>query len=677
MALDEVRLDDLQWQSMTTAIRGRIAPASDGLWTLHALVDPGVTLLELYAWLLEQRVFWMDQVPDSFVLAAMGLLGESPRPVRLAGTVIHVSAGPPVVPAMTKIRRDRPGSGVVFTTTHGLTRLRVSRVGLEVGGVNHSENLASGRRIELFADGAAEVRIVLWLDQPPPAAPVAEPLTLLFDLDVPGRSRLDPDDPGVAPEWSPVAVAEVPPPADLQWLHPSTAGGLAGFPASAITDGTAGLRRPGVVRLPVPGDWAADGPADPATLATPYSIVLRASNATWSSPPRLAALAVNVALAAHRRLTKRHELSVGGWLPLPRNHVILADLRTQTFEVDHPPIAESVQVRLLERGNGWQDWTPVADLAFSSPADRVFVVDRLTGIAQFGDGLTGRVPVPDPGAPRLLVQFEVGGGEAGNLGRDLDWRGDDDPTVRARNVVAAEGGAEPESVEAARARMGATLLRVERAITRADHESIALSTPGIAIVRARAAAGVHPCFPCDVVPGALTVYVVPAVPRPTDGNVEEEEEVSYVPAPQPDAGALRLLRERFDRARLVASEVFVLGPRYRAVALRVELNADLRDPRELETLLGRRMRAYLDPLAGGDQGLGWPFGEPLRPSVLRREAQRAVGLRGEVSAVAIGLDGAPPSESCNDVSIGEHELVYLTRIDLSVRRTPTERGGLR
>ncbi|MGH9722857.1 MAG: hypothetical protein ACRD8O_21825 [Bryobacteraceae bacterium] len=677
MAIEAIQLDDLQWQSMTTAIRGRIVQASDGQWTLHAPVDPGVTLVELYAWLLEQRVFWMDQAPDSLVRASMALLGESPLPVEIAGAVLSLSAASgPTVPALTQMRRNRPGSGVVFTTAHAVARLAIARIDLFVAGHNRTEDLHFARKPELFADGG-EVRLVFWLTQPPVAPPAGEPLALLVELDVPDRKTFDPEAPALPPEWSPRAVANVPPPADLEWLYPSTAGGLASVPAAAIKDGTAGLRRSGVVRLPMPANWAPDGPPDPVTLATPYSLVVRASTATYSSPPRLVALEANVALASHRRLTKEHEIPAGGWLPIPGNRVILSDLRTRKSEVDHPPIEESVKIRILERTNGWQDWQPVRDLSFYGPADRVFTVDREKGVVQFGDGLTGRLPVIDAAAPdpRVIVQFEVGGGQAGNLGRNLDWRGADDETIRARNLVDAVGGDETESIAEARARMGAALRRVERAITRADHETVAVTTEGIAIVRAHAAAGVHPCFPCDVVPGAMTVYVVPAVPRPARN--EDDEEFTYVAAPQPDEGALRLLRERFAKARLLASEVFVFGPRYRAVSLRIELDADPLDPRELRGMLWRRMRRYLDPLTGGDDGNGWPFGEPLRPSVLRREAQRGVGTQGEVSTVAIGLDGAPATESCSDVSIGAHELVYLDQIDVRLRRLPSAQGGLR
>src|ERR1051325_10025437 len=92
MGLEPVKLDDLAWNDMVLATRRRIAAASDGKWTLHAPVDPGVTLLELFAWLLEQRVYWMDQTPDALTRAALRLLGEAPHQTQCAATVMHFSS---------------------------------------------------------------------------------------------------------------------------------------------------------------------------------------------------------------------------------------------------------------------------------------------------------------------------------------------------------------------------------------------------------------------------------------------------------------------------------------------------------------------------------------------------------------------------------------------------------
>ena len=80
------------------------------------------------------------------------------------------------------------------------------------------------------------------------------------------------------------------------------------------------------------------------------------------------------------------------------------------------------------------------------------------------------------------------------------------------------------------------------------------------------------------------------------------------------------------------------------------------------------LRRFLDPLTGGDQDAGWPFGAPLRPSALLRVAQQAAGHDGDVGAVAIALDDTASWEDCHDVAIRPQELVAVG--DVRVRFGP-------
>ncbi|NBH08775.1 hypothetical protein GTY80_36750, partial [Amycolatopsis sp. SID8362] len=117
MTLPVPKLDDLTWADMMAAITRRIPAESDGTWTLHAPADPGVTLLELFAYLLEQRLYWLDQAPDELVVAILKLLGlEPPRPARAAATVLSLRTAeetPTVVPAGTVLARD-PAAAIRF-----------------------------------------------------------------------------------------------------------------------------------------------------------------------------------------------------------------------------------------------------------------------------------------------------------------------------------------------------------------------------------------------------------------------------------------------------------------------------------------------------------------------------------------------------------------------------------
>ncbi|MFI1330774.1 baseplate J/gp47 family protein [Streptomyces sp. NPDC020845] len=637
MTLPAPKLDDLTWADMMAAIRRRIPAESDGTWTLHAPVDPGITLLELLAHLLEQRLYWLDQVPDALVVAVLRLLGlEPPRPARPAATVLRIDArqadtAVPVVPAGTELTRDPTGQ-IVFTLEDDVAVFPLAE-DAEVTvwtDRDRTADLRARRGVALLAaDGApAQVRFTLPLTG---AHPAPGPLCLLVELDAPAAS---------APSWLPGAVADVPPPAQLtwSWFRPGTdvSGEFEKF--EKVEDGTAGLRRSGVVRLHPPAGWT--------TRDT--GILVSTPAATYAAPPRLLQLAVNVSAAHHlRRRTARgtdlHE-QLDAWLKLPGQHLVLPDAADRLLEA-------TVQL-------AGQQWQPVPDFTFGAPADRIFVLDRTEGAVVFGDGLTGRIPRPDPDAQ---IAYVTGGGRGGNGGMTGNWTVAPDlpappAAVSAANLVRAEGGADPETITEARRRAAASLGEVTRAVTAADYVTLARTTPGVAVARAYPALGEHPGFPCTTVPGAVSVHIVPAAPR---DDLDRED---FVAAPLPDPGMVCAVAARLAQARLLTSEVFVRPARYREVALRVDLSGDPADRSRVSTVVTAALRRFLDPLVGGEDQDGWPFGQPLRPSALLRAAQRALGDLGDIAAVAIGLDGADASEACDEVPLEAGALPVLRTV---------------
>lgn len=627
MTLPAPKLDDLTWADLMAAIRRRIPAESDGLWTLHAPADPGVTLLELFAYLLEQRLFWLDQVPDALVVAMLLLLGlEPPRPARPATTVLRLAAdwpGTPVplVPAGTAFSRD-PSGAIRFTLDDdvavfpldGEVAVRTDR--------DRTADLAARRGVPLFSSdgGPAEVRFTLPLtgDLPSPGW-----LSLLFEVDGP-----------LAPSWSPRAVGSVGAPAELTWsaFRP---GSPEERPFADVVDGTAGLRRSGVVRLRPPEGWTTEERG--LLVATPVS--------TFAAPPRLLQVAVNVSAARHRehRTVIGADLmdQIGAWLKLPGQHLVLPDAAGRLLEA---------AVHLAG-----EDWKPVPDFTFGASADRTFVLDRAEGACVFGDGLTGRIPRPDQD---VHVDYVLGGGRAGNGGLTGNWAPADEAVADrgvlvAANPVQAADGTDPETIDEARERAAGSLGEVTRAVTAADFVTLARTTPGVAVARAYAALGAHPGFPCSSVPGAVTVHIVPSVPR------DDFDREDFVAAPRPDPAMLCEVVARLQKARLLTAEVFVRGPVYRDVTLRVDLSGSPADRARVSTVVTSALRRYLDPLTGGAEETGWPFGEALRPSALLRAAQAALGDLADVAAVAIGLDGADAAEDCRDVPLRPGDLPVL------------------
>ena len=61
-------------------------------WTDHNASDPGITLLELGAWLGEQNIYRFDRLFDEAMRAFVRLVGIEPRPPGVARTVVAVES---------------------------------------------------------------------------------------------------------------------------------------------------------------------------------------------------------------------------------------------------------------------------------------------------------------------------------------------------------------------------------------------------------------------------------------------------------------------------------------------------------------------------------------------------------------------------------------------------------
>src|SRR3954463_5288901 len=75
---DVPNLDTVDFEALTEQARSlipRFAPS----WTDHNLHDPGITLLDLFAWIVDQQVYRIDFVGDAHIAAFAALMGVRPR----------------------------------------------------------------------------------------------------------------------------------------------------------------------------------------------------------------------------------------------------------------------------------------------------------------------------------------------------------------------------------------------------------------------------------------------------------------------------------------------------------------------------------------------------------------------------------------------------------------------
>ncbi|MCI9870542.1 baseplate J/gp47 family protein [Arthrobacter humicola] len=136
-------------------------------------------------------------------------------------------------------------------------------------------------------------------------------------------------------------------------------------------------------------------------------------------------------------------------------------------------------------------WTFRESLAFSDPNQRDFTVDvddKNEATVLFGDGTFGNIP--SPGAT-LTISYRIGGGQAGNVPAGAITDIVNLPALaklaaKVTNVEAATGGADRESIGHAVKHAPAVFRSLQRAVTTADYEALALTFDGVGKARATA-----------------------------------------------------------------------------------------------------------------------------------------------------------------------------------------------
>jgi len=595
MTIPELILDDLTltWDDLVDIGRRAIPPGSDGIWTQHGPVDPGITLMELFAYQLEQRLYMLDRVPDTLIRAVFARLAgpdAAPRPATAATTTLSLRSDTRLeLPVETRLTRIIDGRELLLTTsapvvvTPGATIARVELDGVELptgtfaGHVFGRSGLAPAR-IRLTATGPATEHLLYvgLADDPLPGAP----------------------------------------PDTVRWTADR---------ALSVEDGTLGLRCSGIVRL-----RAADGLPLPATVDLVVSRD-RADGPVW---PRLTALAVNAVRAAHSHRFYS-SISSGPLSAVPSLQLSLPD---------RPPIDDPARFSVIAGADG--QWTVVADLAFSGPDDRHVQVDRPGSQLIFGDGRSGRIPAWPP-ETRVALDYRAGGGVPPDVGPGVSF------SVAGHDVTAVtqarlSGGAEPEPIADARERFAGELALPSRAITVADVKAIVRGVRGTRISR------VHVRLRRSG--DRADVFCVPRAPRDND------DDIAGLPAPVLDGWTRDRVAAALDRARLIGYRFAVCSPAYHPVEITVIADVQARDRATAERRIASAIRRHLDPLVGGADGAGHPFGDPVGPPDLTVVAQRALGDRGEVTSVLVG------DTDCDPLPLRSYQLPAVASV--TVRRRP-------
>ncbi|WP_406103414.1 putative baseplate assembly protein [Streptomyces sp. NBC_01003] len=651
MALPSPNLDDRRFQQLVDEAKRYVQQRAPE-WTDHNVSDPGVTLIETFAYLVDQLLYRLNRVPDKNYLAFLDLLGirlfppaaasadvdfwlSAPQPetvVLAAGTEVTTAAGETeeaVVFATADELRIVP-SELVRLVTAPRTGEQTDRTGA----------LTEGRDVPCFQAAPEPGDALLF------GLPTAVPrcvVAIRLDSRVEGVG-VDPRQPPLVWEaWD-----------GGRWQRCETG-----------EDSTGGLNRPGEVIVHVPaghtasviggtrGGWLRCRVVEPEP-GQPF----------YSESPTVREAAV---------------FTIGGTMAVEHAETVTdAPLGTsegvagQRFRLDRPPVLLDGEPPVVEVSSpeGWRRWDVVDHFGRSGPQDRHVQVDATTGEFTFppvlreADGtLRPCGAVPPKGTQVRVARYRTGGGPAGNVARGAInvLRSSVPYVARVGNREAARGGVAGESVDNAKLRAPQALRMQERAVTAEDHEIIARqAAPSVRRVR---------CLPAADDPGAVRVLVVP------DAVADEGDRLRFeqlIPSDQ----VLATITEALDERRLIGTRLVVEPPVYQGVTVvaRLSVPAGEDADRVRDAALAALFR-HLNPLHGGPDGTGWPFGRPVQYGEVFGVIQRAVG---DVLVEDIRLFAADPitgrrGSPADRIDIGAGTLVFSYQHQVVV--AAAESGG--
>jgi predicted phage baseplate assembly protein len=711
-------LDDRRWADLVDEARTLI-PVYASSWTDHNPSDPGITLLEMLAWIAETDIYRVNQIPDSHIRAFLALVGLRPLPPTPARAVLAVSLKAAVtqavaLPATTLF--DSPAGK--FQSRRALSVLPAALAAVQVqSGGRFTDKTGDWRRGKPFVAFGVDPQpgdalylgfrgglekddsLGLYLALANAKSSEADRQRLLDDITERAQTCARPTVDGCCRPAAPSSPPVLPP-------HPSiviaweiqTAPGV--WQVVAAVDDTRSATLSGPVTLSLPVDAAVTrtgavatpmayvrarftaGTFDEAPLVARLlanAVEVEQSVPVWDSwgiapnvaaagtPPapgepawikagfddsgQLSALAFTGAVAdalparllAYRPATDRQ----AGALTLEARRLGTASgAPNQVYRLQGPELREAGFQLYTIDADGVRVWRQRDSLLASGPADADFVLDAGGAAVQLGDGRNGLVPAA--GTAVVAVAWETAGSGA-NLAADTIAALDTGPHNAAllgcpaaaaaqfeqiANPDPAWGGTDEEPLTRAEGRAVETMQTPSQAITLADCEALALATPGTAVARAAALPNQHPAFQCYAAPGFITLVIVPHLP---------------LGRPVPSPGLLNAVSAYVNRRRVIGTRIEVVGPEYLEVGVIAQVKAFAGQSKTaVRTAVTAALQRFLDPLAGGPDGTGWPLGREVATSEILDVIARSPGVD-RVLSLALEVPGC--GAQCGNVCL--------------------------
>lgn len=505
--LPELELDTEGFSNLFRKARSQI-PELYPQWSNYNYHDPGITLLELFAFLTEAQQFYLDQLREDQSLAFLKLLGASPKPASPAQVWAEARS-----PQEVKIGQPFYTGDLCFQAREHRFLPGDLLVGLEIespDGQTHQERFqtaAPGSSCYPFGAQAIQgTQFTLFFQEALEPNQDYHLSCLVEDRHSLPRNPIPPDYPFVP----------------LATLRLSYFNGIA-MEDLAFTDTSHGFLQDGAFCFALPTPMM----PQPEGSLSPYFLQFTLVESQYDTPPvifrlscgdlllqqeeTLALFCAKEALVHHHQegkealyFTQENQNlgqnlgqnldqnlrqvppEEGDWVVLYRQDLfpggVLAQgngFPSQRYRLSTQGILPlSVKIYVEEEGvpGLYAPYSYVADFATSTPESRHFTLDFATGEVVFGDGFAGYPPE----SQIMLLGLTVSQGPGGNLGKGTSLQSRD----QAQQLVTVQdgkGGQEAQSLQECFAQVQASLDQPTRLVSLQDIKTIVQETPGLRI----------------------------------------------------------------------------------------------------------------------------------------------------------------------------------------------------
>lgn len=665
MALQAPVLDDRRFQDIVDELKKRI-PLYCPEWTDHNVSDPGVTMIELFAWVADLLIYRINRIPDLHYVKFMELLGIRLEPPTAAQTQVTFYLSEPqlttvMIPwgtevSTTQTETERP---IIFTTDQGPDQgFKIHPPQLDtVMTINRGSEQASRKIWDIteLLTGNNDVNLALFSDKPQENDAFylgfrndlsMHVLRLGFNLHL--------------KEGSGIRV-ELPP---LEWeVSTDTSGVWTKLDPEDVFDTTKGFNESGRVELHLPQI----GMCEEAGISR-YWLRVRVIEPTQVQK--------QMGMSPYERTPKLKNLaevvSIGG--TLPATNVVRQRCEVlgksdgsagQRFYLNEKPVLKTKPDECLwmvidDQPELNEKWVQREHFAESKADDPHYLLDDTTGEIRLGPAIPqpdgtircyGRTPAR--GTTLIFEQYRTGGGVSGNLGKGkINRLKTSIPFVdRVMNRRPASGGKDGQSLEAAKLNVTGLMQTRQRAVTARDYEELVLTEFNSTIARAY-------CHKVVTSVNQVEVIVIPHATRNENDKWLTRESLYLSDTLK------KQIQDFLDDRKMLTVQLSVNQAFYQWVSVVVQLGtSSLVSQVVMRNALIERLEQFIDPIRGGNEGKGWVLGEILTKNEIRncieglaifRQAKVAIK---DIILRTINLDQLNIPETVEQVILKENGVV--------------------